>query len=181
MINHKQTDRNHSRERKKRVYIHIDGNYSQKVHQEVPQEKSKIENLNRKQELLDETQNFMYQQSSKFSSVSRNLILGIIGTIWFLTYVNGKLTIPNTWLLCCLLLGLLFLLTDVVHYFWDSMNYHKELYRLEKYNTQKEFDDNHEPKMDRINKRSHRFIVAKFWMLMIASSLFGIGIVATLV
>lgn len=179
MINHKQTDRNHSRKRKKRA--DIDLNYFQKAHQEVPQEKSKIENPNRKQELLDETQNFMYQQSGKFSSVSRNLVLGIIGTIWFLTYVNGKLTIPNTWLFCCLLSGLLFLLTDVIHYFWDSMSYHKELYNLEKYNTQKEFDDYHEPKMDWINKRSHRFIVAKFWMLMIASVLFGIGIVATLV
>ena len=135
----------------------------------------------RKQELLDETQNFMYQQSSKFSSVSRNLVLGIIGTIWFLTYVDGKLSIPNPWLFCCLLLGLLFLLIDVIHYYWDSISYQSELYQLNEYNTPKEFDDNHELKMDRINKRSHRFIVAKFWMLMMASILFGFGIVAMLV
>lgn len=178
MTNYKQMDRNHSQQKRS---LYIGGNYFQKGHQEVLQKKSKIENPNRKQELLDETQNFMYQQSSKFSSVSRNLVLGIIGTIWFLTYVDGKLSIPNPWLFCCLLLGLLFLLIDVIHYYWDSISYQSELYQLNEYNTPKEFDDNHELKMDRINKRSHRFIVAKFWMLMMASILFGFGIVAMLV
>ena len=118
----------------------------------------------------------MYQQSSKFSSVSRNLVLGIIGTIWVLTYTDGKLGIPNNWLLCSLIMGLLFLLVDVIHYFWDSVSYQRETYQLDKYKNQLELDKRHEPQMDSINKRSHRFIIAKFCILMLASLSFAIGL-----
>lgn len=48
----------------------------QKDRQEVQQSKDDPF-LKRKQELLDETQEFMYNQSSKFSTVSRNLILAL--------------------------------------------------------------------------------------------------------
>ena len=112
----------------------------------------------KKQNLLDETQKYMYQQSSKFSSVSRSLILGIIGTIWVLTYTEGKLRVPNNWLLYGLIGGLLFLLVDVIHYFWDSMSYQRELYRLDNYKSQDELNENHENIMDYINKRSNSFL-----------------------
>ena len=131
----------------------------------------------KKQKLQEETQEFMYQQSSKFSSVSRNLVLGIIGTNWFLTYVDGKLRIPNLCLFVSLLLGLIFLLVDVVHYFWDSMSYQKELYSLDKYKTEQELENKHEPRMNAINKRSHRFINAKLCILALASILFFIGLI----
>ena len=62
-----------------------------KDHQEVPLgEGNSFEK--RKQELQDETQQFMYAQSSKFSSVARNLILGIIGTVWVLTYGSSDIS-----------------------------------------------------------------------------------------
>ena len=131
----------------------------------------------KKQKLQDETQDFKYQQSSKFSSVSRNLVLGIIGTNWFLTYVDGKLRIPNLCLFISLLLGLMFLFVDVIHYFWDSMSYQKELYSLDKYKTEQELENKHEPRMNAINKRSHRFIIAKCVLLLIASALFFIGLI----
>lgn len=140
----------------------------------LPSKKDEFEK--RRQELLDETQRYMYQQSSKFSSVSRSLVLGIIGTIWVLTYVDGNLCIPNRWLLSSLITGLVFLLTDVIHYFWDSMSYHIESYKLDSYQTLLDIDRKHEPKMDEINKRSHWFIVAKFCILIIAAILFGIGL-----
>ena len=130
----------------------------------------------KKQNLLDETQKYMYQQSSKFSSVSRSLILGIIGTIWVLTYTEGKLRVPNNWLLYGLIGGLLFLLVDVIHYFWDSMSYQRELYRLDKYKSQDELNENHENIMDYINKRSNSFLVAKFFILIISSGLFTYGL-----
>ena len=72
----------------------------------LPSKKDEFEK--RRQELQDETQRYMYQQSSKFSSVSRSLVLGIIGTIWVLTYVDGTLCIPNRWLLSSLITGLVF-------------------------------------------------------------------------
>ena len=148
----------------------------QKDRQEVQQSKDDPF-LKRKQELLDETQEFMYNQSSKFSTVSRNLILGIVGTIWILTYSDGKLDIPNGWLLWSLLLAIFFLLVDLIHYFWDTMSYHDELYKLDEYKSQDEIDHIHEPKMDSINKRSHKFIVFKFCMLLITSILFLVGII----
>lgn len=147
----------------------------QKVLPEIQLSK-KDEFEKRRQELQDETQRYMYQQSSKFSSVSRSLVLGIIGTIWILTYVDGNLLIPNRWLLSSLITGLAFLLTDVIHYFWDSMSYHSETYKLDAYKSQFELDEKHEPRMDGINKRSHWFIVAKFCILMVASILFTIGL-----
>lgn len=147
----------------------------QRGHQ-ATQPSKKDEFDRRKQELLDETQQYMYQQSSKFSSVSRNLVLGIIGTIWVLTYADGKLSIPNKYLLCSLILGLLFLLVDVIHYFWDAISYQREIYRLDKYKNQLELDKKHEPQMDSINIRSHWFIIAKFCILVLASTSFAIGL-----
>lgn len=157
----------------KKTSVHMD--FTQKAHQEAL-----LSNVNfdkRKQELQDETQSFMYAQSSKFSSVSRNLILGIIGTIWVLTYVNGNLKIYNYWLLGSLIVALLFLLVDVIHYYWDSLSYHNEQYKLDTYSCQKELENEHKPKMDTINKRSHNFIVIKFWILMLVSFLFAIGLI----
>ena len=130
----------------------------------------------RKQELQDETQQFMYAQSSKFSSVARNLILGVIGTVWVLTYAEGTLNFPNGWLFSSLLAGLSFLLIDVIHYYTDSLSYNRELYRLDKYVSQRDLDVKHEPKMDSINKRSHIFIVMKFWVLILTSILFIMGL-----
>lgn len=130
----------------------------------------------RKQKLQDETQGFMYAQSSMLSSVSRNLVFGIIGTIWVLTYVEGSLNFPNGWLFASLLVGLLFLFIDVIHYYMDSISYNKELYRLDSYKNDKDLETKHEPKMNSINKRSHCFIIAKFWILILASILFGIGL-----
>lgn len=142
---------------------------------EAPQsEKDEFEK--RRKELQDETQNFMYHQSSKFSSVSRTLVLGIIGTIWVITYTDGNLCIPNIWLFVSLLLGLSFLTVDVIHYFWDSMSYHEELYNLDDYTSMAELNEKHEPKMNEINKRSHIFIKIKFWVLIIAALFFLLGI-----
>ncbi|MBE6288709.1 MAG: hypothetical protein E7100_00485 [Bacteroidaceae bacterium] len=147
----------------------------QKDHQEALLSK-RDDFIKLKQKLLDETQQYKYQQSSKFSSVSRNLILGVIGTIWVLTYTDGRLCIPNEWLFCCIIVALLFLLVDVIHYFMDSMSYQNELYLLEMLNSQNELESKHEPRMNSINKRSHRFLLAKFCILLVVFVLFAIGL-----
>ena len=43
------------------------------------------------QKLLDECQNFHYAQSSKFSTLARTLVFGIIGTIWICHILNKVL------------------------------------------------------------------------------------------
>lgn len=181
-IKHEKTGYDHKHTKKKEVghmSMYASESVNQKDHQEVQQVKGNSGNTfeEKKQKLQDETQDYMYQQSSKFSSVSRNLVLGIIGTNWFLTYVDGKLRIPNLYLFASLLLGLMFLLVDVIHYFGDSVSYQKELYSLDGYKTEQDLIDKHESKMDKINKRSHIFIVTKFSLLVFASILFFIGLI----
>lgn len=129
----------------------------------------------RKEKLQEETQQFMYAQSSKFSSVSRSLIFGILGTIWVLTYKEGRMTIPNDFLLSSLMLCLLYLFSDVIHYYTDSRAYKKELYRLDKYKTLEDLENKHEPIMDQINKNSHSFIIFNFCVLIFSSAYLIVG------
>ena len=129
-----------------------------------------------KEKLQIETQKYMYDQSSKFSSVSRHLIFGIIGTIWVITYTDEGIYLPNCYLLFSLLTGLFYLLCDVLHYYWDSKDYENELNQLDNYNNQKQLDEMHEQRMDCINKRSHFFIRLKFAILLVCSVSFIIGL-----
>ena len=147
--------------------------------------KARLESLHRKGEnsfdkrketLQNELQGFMYSQSSKLSSVSRNLVFGILGTIWIMTYAEGKLTIPTPQLFYALLFSLLFMAVDVLHYFLDSISYHRQQYNLDTYKTFEELSYVYDRDMDGINKRSHKFILWKTLVLMIASILFVWGI-----
>ena len=181
-LKHEKTGYGQKHKKKKVVnYMGVQANESanQKDHQVVQQTKDVYNKRPEEKikELQDETQGFMYKQSSNFSSVSRSLVLGIIGTDWFLTYIDGKLRIPNLYLFNSLLLGLMFLFVDVIHYFWDAVSYQKELYRLDKYETEQDLKNKHEPEMDKINKRSHKFIVAKFVLLVFASTLCFFGLI----
>ncbi len=146
-----------------------------KDRQEAQHTKSNVKS--RKEQLQNELQGYMYSQSSKLSSVSRNLTFGILGTIWVMTFSEGKMTIPNPYLFYALLTSLLFMVVDVVHYFWDSISYHQQQYELDKYTTDKEIDKIHEGKMDKINKRSYRFVIGKTTVLFLAAFFFIMGIV----
>lgn len=48
---------------------------------------------------------------------------------------------------------------------------------MDKYETEQELESKHEPEMDKINKRSHWFIIAKFVLLVFASALFFFGLI----
>ena len=147
----------------------------QKDRQEVRQEKNKALK-EKKEKLQKETQDYMYGQSSKFSSVSRHLIFGIIGTIWVITYTDEGMFVPNCYLLFSIIIGLLYLLCDVTHYFWDSLDYENELNQIDIYNSQKQLEVEHEQRMDSINQRSHFYIRLKFVILLFCSVLFIIGL-----
>ena len=127
------------------------------------------------EKLQDETQGYIYSQSSKFSSIARNLTFGILGTIWVLTYSEGKCTIPNNWLLGALILSLVYLVADVCHYFSDTISYHNELNAMDNYRTMLDINEKHEPFMDKISQRSYQFLWAKFIILAFACVLFLIG------
>ncbi len=134
-----------------------------------------------KKGLQEQTQKYMYEQSSKFSSVARTLIFGIIGTIWVISYTkNGELIISSLFLFSSLLAGLHYLLTDAIHYYIDSRSYEIELYDLDNYKTQEDLDQKHEPVMDSINKVSHFFINFKLVILLVCAVYFIIGIISIL-
>lgn len=171
MINHKHNKKGNSQQKK--VANKYKSTVPKDLQETLPSRNDDFER--RRQQLMDETQNFMYQQSSKFSSVSRNLAFGIIGTIWVITYTEKKLCIPNCWLVACIFFLILFHVCDVLHYFLDSMSYHKESYKLDEYVSNEDIDQKHESNMNEINRRSHRFIIIKFVFLIMASFCFLVG------
>lgn len=144
-------------------------------HQEVLHKRSDFRT--RKEQLQNELQGYMYNQSSKLSSVSRNLTFGMLGTIWVITYSDGKMTIPNPYLFYALFISLLYMVVDVIHYFLDSISYHHQQYKLDNYTTDVEIDRIHEKKMDKINKRSHYFLIGKTIVLFVAAIFFIRGII----
>ena len=152
------------------------GKLGRKARQGVRHKKEENSFSKKKEALQDELQGFMYNQSSKLSSVSRNLIFGILGTIWILTYAEGKLTIPKPQLFYALLISLLFMALDVLHYFMDSISYHRQQYKLDTYKIEEELHYIYERDMDSINKRSHNFILWKTIVLTLASIMFVWGV-----
>ena len=148
----------------------------------VPQEPlSKTNSFEDKREKLqEELQGYYYSQSSKFSSVSRSLILGILATIWVFIYTDGKLSITNKVLLYALIAGILYLTIDILHYFLDSISYHREQYRLDEFKTTEDLNERHEPFMDGVNKRSYAFFITKFVVLCLTSILFITNVIQRL-
>lgn len=129
-----------------------------------------------RQFLQEQTQTFMYSQSSKCSSVSRNVVFGIIGTIWIISFQDGQFNITNRFLFSSLMISLLFLLTDVIHYYTDSRCYWREIWRMDNYKTQDDLDNRHEPIMNQININSQLLFIYKFIFLICSSAYLIIGI-----
>lgn len=130
----------------------------------------------KREELENLAQQFMNAQSGNFSSVARKLIFGIIGTIWVITYTDGKLFIPNCWLLSSLLFGLLYLFIDVTQYYFYTMNYQNETKKLSKYPLEEDPKSKFDEAMKRINHRGIIIIKCKFFALLITAILFGVGL-----
>ena len=137
----------------------------------------KSEDLEKEKEKMEDmVQGFMGSQSGLFSSVSRTLIFGIIGTIWVITYSEHKLTVPNNWLLVSLVMSLLYLLADVGHYFLDAMSYQEETKRISGYKSSEELKANLKDGLAKINGRSVNFIKIKMVLLISTAIIFVIGL-----
>ena len=152
-----------------------------KVLQETQGKNKQSPFLKEKETMQKETQDYKYAQSSKFSSVARQLEFGIIGSGWVLIYTDKKLDTSNYFLLAALGLALFFLFIDALHYYLDSRSYHKELYNLDEIDkilSEESFEvfrKKHEIGMDKYCNRSDNFIKAKFWILTITCVSFLIG------
>ena len=125
------------------------------------------------QKLLDECQNFHYAQSSKFSTLARTLVFGIIGTIWILSYSKDGFTPSNNCLFWSLIVSFLYLAVDLCHYFWDSCFYRSEYFQFDKEKDISKHDE-------RMNKRAHSSFYAicgKFIILCFVCILFVVGFI----
>lgn len=120
------------------------------------------------QKLLDECQNFHYAQSSKFSTLARTLVFGIIGTIWILSYSTNRFNPSNNCLLWSLIVSFLYLAVDLCHYFWDSCFYRSEYFKFEK---EKDISE-HDSRMSKRSQLSYRAIWIKFIIFIFVCGLF---------
>lgn len=131
------------------------------------------ENTKDIQKLLDECQDFHYKQSSKFSTLARTLVFGIIGTIWILSYSEQGFSPNNNWQIWTLIVGFVYLAVDVCHYFWDSCFYRNEYF---KFGNEKEVLK-HDERMSERAKKSFKSVIAKLIILIIICILFFVGFI----
>lgn len=134
-------------------------------------------------ERIDSCEHFHFVQSSKVSSISRNMIYGIVGTLWVLLYSptdnkDAKSLCPV--LLIALCGSFIYLVVDLVHYFWDACNYRSEAFRIDDQREKEGILFRHDEFMAIVSKRSFFIFVLKFIMSVLVSVLFVIGIVIQL-
>ena len=131
-----------------------------------------------KDELVEETQRFMYAQSSKCSQSGRIIAYGlfILNVVLIFLYP----TLVNFCSYFGLLDIILFLIMDVIHYYKDVGRYYAELYRLDQYPEDKILMS-HECNMDKINKSSRRMFEVKHIVLMLAVVLSIAGLFITFI
>lgn len=140
----------------------------------------KIDNQDLIEEKLKECQTYHYSQSSKVSSLSRNIVYGVIGTCWIFIYADNRYHQPCTWLIIALGLSFFYLLLDLRHYFLDSCSYRREYFRLERDKKNEGILYRHEEYMDGVSKRSFHLLVAKFICVLVIAIIFVIGILRQL-
>ena len=83
--------------------------------QQAPHTKDNFEG--KRLQLQDECWNFMYKQSSTASKISRQICLGIIGTVWIISFMNGHLIFINKWFIVTLISCVCFLIVDFLQYY----------------------------------------------------------------
>lgn len=131
-----------------------------------------------KDELVEETQRFMYAQSSKCSQSSRIIAYGlfILNVVLIFRYP----TLVNFCSYFGLLDIILFLMMDIIHYYKDARRYYAELYRLDQYPEDKILMS-HERNMGKINRNSRRMFEVKHIVLMLAVFLSIAGLFITFI
>lgn len=128
------------------------------------------------EEKLKECQEYHYGQSSKVSNLARNVVYGIIGTLWLLIYADSTYRETCLWIKIALGLSFVYLLLDLTHYFWDACDYRKEYFKLDKERAEEDILERHERYMDGVSKRSYRLLKAKFVSVIIISIVFLIAV-----
>ena len=138
-----------------------------------------VEYLSKDEEdkLEDKCKEYLYSQSSKFSSLSRTIVYSLIGVIWIVSYTETGFMLPNNTLLGALILGFIYLSVDIIHYFCDTCFYRSATSFLQENPLSKEMIEYHNKRMRKNGLRSFRWIIAKFSLLLIFVFIFFIGFI----
>ncbi len=148
-----------------------DNNGKSPLDEEKREQEAKIEKL------LEECQGFKYTQSSNFSTLSRSIIFGIIGTLWIISYTDGEFTFPNGCSLYAMCAAFAYLIVDLIHYYLDSCFYKREYVQLNEEKSNSDAVQEHDKRMDKNADRSFYFFRGKCILLLITVCLFVIGFV----
>ena len=129
-------------------------------------------------DLLASSNNSLYEQSSKVSSISRGLVYAIIATIWAVSYENGSFSFPKEWLLAAICLCGAFLVIDLTHYFIDTCFHYKQAQSIFWHKKLSDVSTREDAiKYARNAKVSFIFLVTKFVIVLIIISSFVVGVI----
>lgn len=130
-------------------------------------------------EAIAEGQTFYSAQSGKVANNTRNLVLGIIGTIWIVSYDNGRFVLPNSWLITAMCGCFVYLLFDLLHYFLDANFYYKKTISLEKnFGDWKYLKETYNNALVQHSKKSFHWMWAKVILFVLIAFVFIIGMIA---
>lgn len=136
--------------------------------------------LTEKEELLlkekiQEANDYKYAQSSNGSRLIRKIVFAIIGSCWILMFAQGKYQEANVFLKITITCSFIYLLLDVIHYFWDTCSYHHHAQNLELCTTTDYLEHVYKPAGLRIGRRSFIFFILKVMACFMVSGTFIIG------
>ena len=108
---------------------------------------------------------------------TRNLVMGIIATIWIVSYDDGHFKLPNVWLLIAMIGCFSYLFCDLVHYFVDAIFYYKQTISLEKnFENWDYLTVTYNNNLIKHSKKSYCWIWVKAVLFLLISVVFVIGI-----
>lgn len=125
---------------------------------------------------IEESNGFSYSQASNVSSISRNLVMGIVATVWVVSYIDGEFILPNKCLVSAMAIAFVYLLVDVIHYYSDARFYHKGTLSLEKHYGNPSFlKKDYNDSMIAHAKKSQSWFVGKFYLFLLTAVIFLVG------
>lgn len=130
---------------------------------------------NELEQKIKEANKYKYDQSSKGSELIRKIVFAIIGSCWLLMFVDGKYQETNVFLKVTIAFSFVYLLLDVMHYFWDTCSYHRHAQKMEQGTTTDYVERVYKPADLRISKRSFIFFVLKVSACFVVSFMFLLG------
>ena len=129
-------------------------------------------------EAIAEGQSFYSAQYGKVANNTRNLVMGIIATIWIVSYDNGHFMLPNGWLISAMIGCFSYLFCDLLHYFFDAIFYYNQTISLEKkFGNWDYLTVTYNNNLIKHSKKSYCWMWVKAVLFLIISALFIFGMV----